>query len=167
MEDHKSLERKLRRYENRLTVLGAGIISLTVWSLIKSVMTFINDKNYLNKLINDPEITGQEYNIFIAFIVITVLIILLIQYYIGHSARREGFGRKKSWGYLVLTLLFSIIYLSDIFLSIKSFNDYYDSVSDGAVNILIDITIVISLIEIIYASVRVKLLRRSLSQEGH
>ncbi len=166
MDNNSSVRRELRRYENRLTVIGAGVMALDVWSLIKMIMTFIGTKDYLTQLTGDPEMKGIDLAVFLVVFAAVLLFFLWIQFYIGLSARREGFGRKKGYGYLVLTVLYIGIYIISIIMSITDFQTVYASAFDGAVTMLIDTITTITMTEMVYASVRVKQFRRMLVAEG-
>ena len=78
MNDVGYMKRELRRYENRLTVIGTGIMALDIWSLIKEVMTVINDKNYFHALIDDPDMSPLLYDIIVVVIIVFLALFLLL-----------------------------------------------------------------------------------------
>jgi len=163
------MQRKLRRYENHLIVIGGGIATLGVWNIIKALVMMISNRQYMQSLWDDiTEVYGEPLLfkvIFFAIFFIVAFFILGIYFYIGFSARAEGFGKRSGWLYLVLTIIsvtFSVYVLK---VNISDFDEYYSSVSDGVVAVFIECTTVVTMCELIFSSVMVKILRHKIKTQ--
>ena len=104
----------------------------------------------------------------LCIIVAAVLVIdISLRLYVGLSARAEGFGRKHGRVYLVVAALMIVCFAALIVLSITFFSlDNYDSVLDAVINFAVDLTSLITLIELFVAAIRVKKLTKALAKEG-
>ncbi len=90
------------------------------------------------------------------------LIIFLIHLYVGKSAVKEARRGKNKYFYLIIAFVMILTSVS----SIRNFMTYDSSDSDfdvAAVSIFMDITSAFLYIDMIYSSIRTKLLKRKLS----
>ena len=152
------MEIKIRRLENNMMTLGAGIIAFSVWSLLKYAMTFFSDLSYTEELV------GAARAVFIAIIVFVSLADVLLHLYIGVSARSEGKGKKKTPLYLILTAAVILVYVVAIVLEVYllfTSENYFTMV----VTLLVDVTSVIIFIELFVSGVQLRRIRRLNTQK--
>ena len=151
------MEKELRRRSDNLAVLGTGVCFCTLWGIVRVLMEIFFDREIYKAV--------EGYNE--AFIILAAVggIILLILFvcifpffYVGLSARSEGLRGKRHTVYLGFAAVLSIFsfyaVVNDISLYEKS------GIMDMVINMVIDLTVGITLIQVIINSVKVKKLRR-------
>ncbi len=164
------MEQKLRRNQNALVILGAGVIAFGFWSGIKTILVYFLQTDKMNEIAAElGEGVGNIPPMLLLWIIVSVIlgIDLLLRLYVGLSARAEGFGRKRGRAYLVVAALMIVFFAAAIIFSITSFSlDNYDSILDAVVTFAVDLTTMITLRELFVAAIRVKKLTRALEKEG-
>lgn len=165
---------ELRRRRNVLIIVGAGTILFGVWSILKRVgVLLLAREKYLPKIMDVVSSTGESWNdwYYVLLIVMTVIamsIELLVRAFVGWAAISEGRGRHRSVLYLMAAFLLlwnsftsmidlAVDYrteLAGIFSGITPDVDRETSMSA----IIIELTSLIMLAEMIFASVRVRIL---------
>ena len=151
-------ERKMRRYQNLLTVSGLGVIICGLWSCLKTILLLFLQDGLLKDL---PEETLYRV-IFFAILGGLLLIDVLLRLYVGLSARAEGFGKKKGYAYIVLAILlaiFSLISVVMLFMDMKE-----TSISELVVSVIFEATSLIATIELLVAAFTVKKLKKELGE---
>ena len=156
-------ESELRRGQNTLFILGGGVITFGVWSVVKMIMYFALDPAKYFHFDDIP----QEYRLLamaFAYGIIALIVGLDVglRFYVGLSARAEARGKKKSRAYIVVAALMAagnlLIFLGALFLAASAAN-----ILDTAVSTIVDITAQITLIELVLTARRVQRLRKLLS----
>ncbi len=143
-------EVKLRKYENKLIISGLGVILFGIWSVVKSLLSFILNMN-----------TDESYNVsMLVNVLIFLAIELALRLYIGMSARSEGFGRKKRYAYIVLSVIISI--LSFVSLLYLLYANNIESLLQYLVSILFEATSMFAYIELVVSAFAVKKLRKEI-----
>ena len=137
-------ESELRRGQNTLFILGGGVITFGVWSVVKMIMYFALDPAKYFHFDDIP----QEYRLLamaFAYGIIALIVGLDVglRFYVGLSARAEARGKKKSRAYIIVAAP--------------------DNILDTAVSTIVDITAQITLIELVLTARRVQRLRKLLS----
>ena len=152
--------RELRRYENRLVVIGTGLTAFGLWTLIKAFIQVFSHKEYITSLLGDS--AGDALTQAAAYVIFVILgiFILLIHLFIGFSARAEGFGKKNGIVYLVMTARGMVLGVISMRMNISNFDTNYPTASDGIISLFIDFTTEVTMGELIYAAIRVKLIKR-------
>ena len=134
-------ESELRRGQNTLFILGGGVITFGVWSVVKMIMYFALDP-----------VVGLDVG---------------LRFYVGLSARAEARGKKKSRAYIVVAALMAagnlLIFLGALLLAASVSGAAPDNILDTAVSTIVDITAQITLIELVLTARRVQRLRKLLS----
>ena len=146
---------KIRRLENNLITLGAGIIAFGMWSFIKNLLT---------NLTMGESITGtvgtQHQTAFNLIGVGVILISFLTHLWIGLSARAEGKGKRTRIFYLIAVIIIILcsvlIILTEILLMIWIIEINLST----AITIIVDITKTIFMIELLYSSVTLRKLKK-------
>lgn len=155
------MQRELRRYENRLVVIGSGMIGIGLWSLIKVILSLFMDERVANSIKESADDMISEALILAVLLIIVVLVVGW-HLAIGLSARSEGYGKRSSWAYLVSIALLIAFYI----FSMKAEIDEFDTVSEDpiemVISLLIDGSVCVTLAELFHAAIRVKLYRRKL-----
>lgn len=156
---------KLRKYSNRLSMSGLGMIIFSVWSVLRYVVMIIQDKQYIDIVIGDEYTIEQKlagYIVLLIIFTVTLAIVVAIPIYIGRAAMKVGKGKKKksSIVYIVLTVITLIA------LIVPYFDGHTHEFEYGLITtivaIIIDITMTFACIEIIYCGIRVRMLDRKI-----
>ena len=164
------MERELRRYQNLLVCVGVGIITFGFWSLIKGVMTMFLYKDDIKEFLLMLGVKQEELSFVIPFINIVLVVIicmdLLLRMIVGTSAKNEGRARdqRRRWVYLVFGLLLGIFSLSSLVSDITRFDENFSGILDGVITVVIDVTSIIMVVEMFVAGVKVKLLKKKISE---
>ena len=151
-------ERKLRRYQNLLTVSGLGVIAFGIWSVIKTILLLFFNK----ELLADMPDNTLAYVILYIFIGVLLLIVFSIHLFVGLSARAEGFGKKKGSAYIVVAILMALLSLAS--LVTVFFKADKTSLLELAVSVIVEATSLIVMIELLVAAFTVKKLSKELGE---
>ena len=151
-------EIKMRRYQNLLTVSGLGVIICGLWSVLKTILALFMKEGLLGEL---PDETVIRVVLF-AIIGGIFLIVVLLRLYVGLSARAEGFGKKKGYGYIVLAILMALASLASLVMIF--FDANITSITELVVSIIFEATSLIATIELLVAAFTVKKLRKELGE---
>lgn len=152
----------IRRAENNLTTLGTGVIVLALWSMFKFALQYL--------VMNAPEETllpsvQNEYTW--ASIVVWIFIIfnMLLQCYVGFSARSEGKGKHKSSLYLVAAVCILLFFIMILFLECFIIFAAPLLIINMTVGIIIDGTTLIFVLEVLINSIKIRRLRKCTAEE--
>ncbi len=159
-------ERLYRKNTDTLAILGWGVILFCVWSIVKTIAMYVTSADEVKSLLK--EVTGLKHidnSILImlfAFFGTIVAVDVFMRIYVGLTARAVARGKKKGVGYIVVTYLLIIIYIVEI--AVDIYMVFHPSESDESiltlvVNAFINISSLITLIELVIYSTKV---RRSL-----
>lgn len=163
---------ELRRRRNVLTIVGAGTILFGFWAILKRVgVLLLAREKYLPVIRQMIESGGEEwkaqyYALLILMTVVSLSFELAVRIFVGLAAISEGRGRHRSilyiiaafvlmWGSFTSMIDLAVDYrteLAGIFSGIASDPDKETSMSA----IIIELTSLIMLAEMIYASIRVR-----------
>ena len=135
-------EIKMRRYQNLLTVSGLGVIIFGLWTVLKTILLLFLQEDMVDDL---PD--GLFYRVLFFTLIGGVLLIdFLIRLFVGLSARAEGFGKKKGYGYIVVAILIAIASLASLVLI---FFDTADrSILELIVSFIVEATSMIATVEL-------------------
>ena len=162
------MEIELRKRQNRLVDAGVGVILFAIWSVAKVNLYLGLSMFPIDQLYETADQAGINEKFFLAFMITIVAAILLWQLstrlYIGLAAVAEGKGKKKGWGYLVLTAVLLII---DIQTSWENFIVERILAGEGlSVNLITGICMeaaaVYAMLELLISGIIVKKLRRQM-----
>ncbi len=155
---------KKRRLENNLVTLGTGIIAFGLWAFIKLLLTviFVGSAYF--------EDTAEEDRLVAVIATWVVAILNLLMYvWLGFSARAEGKGKQKKPFYLIIVGMISLYSITVILLEayylLTEFNHIEDTLT-FFVTIIIDVTRMIFLIELIYSSVSLRIIKKNERKEA-
>ena len=149
---------KMRRYQNLLTVSGLGVIIFGLWTVLKTILLLFLQEDMVDDL---PD--GLFYRVLFFTLIGGVLLIdFLIRLFVGLSARAEGFGKKKGYGYIVVAILIAIASLASLVLI---FFDTADrSILELIVSFIVEATSMIATVELLVAAFTVKKLKKELGE---
>ena len=151
-------EIKMRRYQNLLTVSGLGVIIFGLWTVLKTILLL-----FLQEAMVDDLPDGLFYRVLFFTLIGGVLLIdFLIRLFVGLSARAEGFGKKKGYGYIVVAILIALASLASLVLI---FFDTADrSILELIVSFIVEATSMIATVELLVAAFTVKKLKKELGE---
>ena len=147
-------ERKMRRYRNLLTVSGLGVIIFGLWSVLKTILLLFMKEGILSEIPDDTFVRVMFFLILGGILLIDVLIRL----YVGLSARAEGFGKKKGYGYVVIAILMALASLTSLVLIFFDTNE--QSLWELIVSVIVEATSLVVTIESLVAAFSVKMLKK-------
>ena len=161
--------KELRRNRDVLRMVGLGIIAFGIWSIVKTIMYLVLEKEKLYSLIRDATATVDGftdvdtemvfqliYAITVIFILILLLFEILIRIYVGRCAIKEAKGGKRGRVYLVLAgvmTLFSVFFLIN---SLFETEPDIDAILNTVSTLIVEITSFITLIELFIAVYRIR-----------
>ena len=151
-------ERKMRRYQNLLTVSGLGVIIFGLWSVLKTILLLFMKEGILSEIPDDTFVRVMFFLILGGILLIDVLIRL----YVGLSARAEGFGKKKGYGYVVIAILMALASLTSLVLIFFDTNE--QSIWELIVSVIVEATSLVVTIELLVAAFTVKKLKKELGE---
>lgn len=155
---------KKRRLENNLVTLGTGIIAFGLWAFIKLVLTVI----FVGSAYYEDTTEEDQLAVIIATWVVAILT-LLMYVWLGFSARAEGKGKQKHPFYLIVVGMISLysitVILLETFYLLSEINHIEDTLT-FFVTIIIDVTRMIFLIELIYSSVSLRIIKKNERKEA-
>ena len=157
--EEPSPQAKLRRYEYALVVLGTGILVFGAWTILKIILAIVLQDEAAQRAflrIDDSE----PMIIYYVGLAIAFCFDLLLRFYVFRSARKESFGGKPRYGYLVWAGLLLLGNLTTIVLSVPTLATPDQNFFDTLVTLVIEITSMSILIMLIYSSIQVKSLRK-------
>lgn len=150
---------KIRRTQDNLYVLGTSVIVFGMWNLLKFTIYFFVSSDEFKKE------TGDE-KFFIAVILLWSMLFIsfLLRCFIGFSARAEGKGKRKSVFYLVLAGIIALVYCTVIPFEVAYFIAEHNHIFTSVVTLIIDVTSLVFLIELMVNSIRIRKLRKDVSE---
>ena len=170
---------RLRKYENTLTVSGVAVIAFGLWSIIKSGLYFITGNvDILSAFEMEDDIQGLEefmgtrgahiladaiaLGVLFAFLSVDVL----IRIYVGRSAVLDGRRVKKGNVLYVVFAFILIVPLATSFIT-EFIPRENQAVSTSELDMviasqLLDATSLAALLEMVFASIQVRRLRKKL-----
>ena len=161
-------ETELRRGQNTLFVLGGGVITFSLWSVVKSIMYFMVDPAKSFPIDNLP----QEYRLLALTVIFGIVFLIVgldvgLRIYVGLSARAEARGKKKSRTYILVAAVMAagnlLLFLGSLLAAIFGSHTAPDHVLDTLVSVIVDVTALITLIELVSTARNVQRLRKLLS----
>lgn len=154
---------RLRRNQNYLVIIGTGVIVFGIWSVIKAVMFLVLGGQDISGFFSDVQLSGMPIRMGYLSVVGLLAVELAARMIVGLCARAEGYGRKMGNGYVLLAIALSVFHLLAVVTGISSRFRFYDSPADGLVSLLMDLTSLITLIEMVNSVFKVRWLSRELS----
>ena len=159
------MERKLRKNQDILFITGCGVLVLSLWSLLKTILFITLDYEHFRLLFVGYAGTDDLMGIAIAFVLFILVLDGLLRFFVFRRARIESRGhranKKAGWLYIVIACWFSLLSAYSIYYYFTP-DAVIDSVTDTAVSIIFELTSLATSLELIISAIRVKLLRRAL-----
>ena len=147
---------KIRRDQHTLVILGNGIIVFGLWSFAKSLLSwFLNPAYYSQQ--TDPTISALAINIMVAIILV---VDLLLRLFVGLSARNAGLGKRAHIAYIgaaVFLLLLNVLSTVGVMYQLTVAGE---RAFDSIIALIISVTSMAILLDLIVASVKVKIRSR-------
>ncbi len=157
------MRRRLRRNQNYLVIIGTGVMVFGVWSIIKTLMFFVMGGQVTIGYFENVSKSGLPVQMNYMVLMLLLILDLLVRIYVGMSARAEGFGAQKGNTYVVFSVLLCLFHFAVIVTGILSHFRYYDSPEDALMSFLMDLTSLVTLIELVNSIFKVRWLTRELT----
>ncbi len=116
MDTHKEQKALLRRHRDTLYIAGTGTMVLGLWSMAEGGLSMLATSSLQEGMLTGWQkgmSTGWEQTISSTWSIVATLVILivlmLIQIYVGMCARRESRGERRGSFYLVLAGVFVVL----------------------------------------------------------
>ena len=153
-------ERRLNKLNEMLIVSGTGVITFGFWTVIKVFLMLIFKFDEINDLM-DGDLTNPEQRWDVILIMIIVcLIIIGIRSYVGLSARAEGMGRHKRVSYIIVAVFMLVFEVAGTIEGLDMLVDAsFDKTVDNVIELLVDITSYIILIQMIISAIGVRIVK--------
>ncbi len=174
------MEREIRRNQSNLIILGTGIIAFGAWTIVRFLFTYFMQLDYLKAYTGNEiksnllagskaVVTDEMINTFLTIVLVAILAILVVdiilRLFVGLSARKEGRGNKKGYGYLIAAVILIIIHAVSVVMDLLSiFEGNYLSL-ETYISIIVDTSSAIIVIELIVSSVRLKKLTSQINNQ--
>ena len=152
-------EIQLRRFNNNLAGCGSGYILFGLWSVIKTIMEVLFNKNYAEELVKGVDVTPEQMIIFriIEDIIIVLLLtlVILVHLYVGRGAIRYSRGSNKK-AFLVFAALAFIVNLVLMPGYYQSFKDGTEKIDTIIVSAAADVMVLFILADMFYSVSMIK-----------
>ena len=161
------MEREIRRNQNNLIILGTGVLAFAVWTVVRSLIQYMLQSTEIKNLVSGMVAEDQVnwvMTVIVIIIVVTLAVDLILRMIVGFSARAEGKGKKKRLGYLVAAVILIVVHVLNISQYIMLVIADTEQIMECIIGAIIEVTSVITLLQLIIASVRFKKLTAQKSQ---
>ena len=151
---------KKRLYGDRLVLSGRALIILGIWSSIKAIILFYLALPQISEFVTEGDIVPEEIVrnvklILMAIFVILIAIVFLFHLYIGRSAMKNGYGKKRTTFYLVLTVIAIISTIASDVQIVMEGLDIIDLAS-----MVVDFTVVYACCDILYSAIKLRTIEK-------
>ena len=151
---------KKRLYGDRLVLSGRALIILGIWSSIKAIIIFYLALPQIAEFVDEGDIMTDEIVrnvklIMMAIFVVIVAIVFLFHLFIGRSAMKNGYGKKRTTFYLVLTVL---VIISTIASDVQIVMDGFDIID--LASMVVDLTVVYACCDILYSAIKLRTIEK-------
>ena len=108
------MERELRRCESNLSILGSGVIVLTIWEILKPLLLSLFAPETFEATTGSSEASEKIANYLaehlskgilaalVLLIFIMAILDIIVRIRIGRSARAEAAGKRRGKAYMIL-----------------------------------------------------------------
>ena len=150
------MQREIRRCRDNLVSIGTGVSMFGIWTAVRIVMSIILErKDLISETQNYTDADLSIITVMLwAFTAVLSLSVLGIHLYIGMSARSEGLGGKKRTGFLIADVFYMAVYCAGIAAESVKFKDLFQNPVHGIVTVFIDVTVLVTLAELMTNAVR-------------
>lgn len=145
-----------RKTAINLITLGTGVVFFGIWTLVKSLVSFILLDAELHENLTEEMILFTKI-----FFWSLIGVSFILNLYVGLSARALGKGKNTSSFFLVVAGI--IVFFRSIIAAIEliaAFLDYGDTIN-LIIAAFIDITTIVFLVELMVYSIRLKKIRKA------
>lgn len=150
---------KIRRTQDNLFVLGTSVVVFGLWNLIKFAIYYFVASNEIK------EASGEKYYLITSIVCWVIFFFsFVLRCFIGFSARAEGKGKRKNVVYLVFAGMIALVYFCVIAFEVAYFIVRHDHIFTMIVTLIIDVTSLVFLVELIVNSIRIRKLRKDVSE---
>ena len=150
------MDAKTRKTAINLITLGTGVVFFGIWTLVKSLVSFILLDAELHENLTEEMILFTKI-----FFWSLIGVSFILNLYVGLSARALGKGKNTSSFFLVVAGI--IVFFRSIIAAIEliaAFLDHGDTIN-LIIAAFIDITTIVFLVELMVYSIRLKKIRKA------
>ena len=169
--EEKEIARRVRKHRNSLYIMGSGLMALGIWNVARVILVVINSPQTLIEPELAKNISGGA-TIIILLLVLAVFFgaLLSVYLFVGRKAREEGLGKKQHSFYIAVIVLlalfhcFGVIYSGAALMGMVTVSN--ESVMSLAVSMIVDATAAVTLGEMCYSAVMIRVYGRKNIGEG-
>lgn len=154
--------RRLRRNQNYLIMIGSGVIMIGLWSVIKTICFLLLGSGTAKAYFVEMAQAGVSGRGSILIMLLIVSVDLAVRFFVGLNAIREGYGERRGVLYVVLAVVLSLLSLATLVSSFTSHFQSYNSPLDAGVGLLLELTSLVTLLELVNSVCKVRWLSHQL-----
>ena len=174
------LSKDLRRYQDSMVIIGFGVIIFGAWTVIKTFLEYTLAPEVMPEMVEqifaddpanpslDPFVLRLMTIIFCyGLILIGLIIDLSVRIYLGRAAMTEGRGKARRPTYLIIAGILCAGYLLSAIariISIGSILKEETTITDFAAYLFVDVTSFLTLLDLIWAGIKVRKIRKKLQE---
>lgn len=166
MTETLDMGKEIRRNQSILSTTGRGVIFFGLWDIIKINLYFILGRDTLLAPVEADLTVNRSFLLTVVYVTVMIAacIFFLLRFYIGRCATREAKDNIKK-PYLGLVVFFIVFTVASMIVGITSV-DTNGSLLDQLASMLVDITSIVTFIELLTASRRLRNYRSQLEGTG-
>lgn len=146
-----------------MRISAYGTIILAAWNILKVFLYLIMDKGFFESVVAEYDFSPLMIKMIIFICFMVFLVDLILRLIVSKAAIKDSKGCKKGIGYIVFGIVIIIcIYIPMIVSDIRIiFTDIDNSLLiDQIISSLVDLTSVYAMVDLIYCSIRFKILTK-------
>lgn len=160
------LEIRLRRNEDTLNAVGTGVIFFGIWSILKTVFTYVlRVRNVFEYLDMEPA-SMFERVVIIFFLGVFLLFDLGFRISVGMAARTVGRGRRSRFIFVIGAFILAFFSAAYVVNGIRGYLAGNLPTTETNVGILVEFTSLITLTQLINSALAVRSIRKKLEKQG-
>ena len=156
---------KIRKTEINLVTLGTGVVLFGAWTFVKVVLSTLL---YSDGMFDSMDELGEfrDIAVIITYILIflAAVIIFLIHFYVGMSARAEGKGKRKTALYPTVTGI--IVFFDLLLLAPEAYLLFTgdNTLTYIIITLIIDVTSMVIHLELLINAIAIRRLKKKEAQ---
>ena len=163
--------KELRKYQNLTVICGTGVIIFTLWEIAKSFLSVFMGSSSSSTIsdIESAQIEPWIEIVIVLFFVFTAVLDIWLRLHVGIRSIRFGRGRSRYSKYLISAYLIAAFTIILVVLNCAVVVSEFSTMDEDTVErtlsyAVIEFTNLANLLELIYASNKVKKLQKMIAE---